>query len=42
VAAVKVIMKSFLGQTENNAAARAVPIVKSMEGRIQKAADLFE
>jgi hypothetical protein len=42
VAAVKVIMKSFPGQTENNAAARAVPIVKSMEGRIHKATDLLE
>ena len=42
IAAVKVLMKGFPGQTERNAAARALPIVKGMEARIQKAKDLLE
>jgi len=42
VGAVKVIMKSFPGQTEKNAIARALPIVKGMEARVQKAADLIQ
>ena len=42
IAAVKVIMKGFLGQTERNAASRALLVVKSMEGRIQRARDLLE
>lgn len=42
LAAVKVIMKSFPGQTEKNALARALPIVKRMEGRIQTSKDLIE
>ena len=41
VAALRVEMKSFLGQTENNALARALPIVKEMERRIVEARDLF-
>jgi hypothetical protein len=41
VAALRVEMKSFLGQTENNALARALPIVKEMERRIVDARDLF-
>ncbi len=34
VAAVRLIMKSFPGQTEDNALARALPLVKEMERRI--------
>ena len=41
VAALRVEMKSFFGQTENNALARALPIVKEMERRIVDARDLF-
>ena len=41
VAALRVEMKSFLGQTENNALARALPIAKDMERRIVEAKDLF-
>lgn len=40
VAALRVEMKSFPGQTENNALARALPIVKEIEGRLL-ARDLF-
>jgi hypothetical protein len=42
VAAVRVIMKSFLGQTEKNAVARAMPVVHGMENRIQTLKDLVQ
>jgi len=42
IAAVRLVMKSFLGQTENNALARALPVVKSMEMRIQTLKDLLQ
>ncbi len=42
VAAVRLVMKSFVGQTENNALARALPVVKSMEARIQTREDLLQ
>jgi len=42
IAAVKVIMKAFPGQTEKNALARALPIVKQMEGRVQNAKELLQ
>lgn len=42
IAAVRVTMKSFPGQTEQNAIVRAQPIVRKMQGRVQKAEDLFE
>jgi hypothetical protein len=42
VAAVRLVMKSFLGQTEKNALARAMPVVKGMETRIQALKDLTE
>lgn len=42
VAAVRVTMKSFKGQTEQNAIARAQPIVKEMEGRVRSSRDLME
>ena len=42
VAAVRVVMKSFLGQTEKNALARAMPVVQSMETRILTLKDLMQ
>lgn len=42
VAAVCLVMKSFVGQTENNALGRAMPVVKSMEMRIQTLQDLVQ
>ena len=42
VAAVRLVLKSFLGQTENNALARAMPVVKGMEMRIQTLKDLLQ
>jgi hypothetical protein len=42
IAAVRLTMKSFLGQTEQNALARALPIIKRMEQRISSAKDLLE
>jgi hypothetical protein len=41
IAALRVEMKSFLGQTERNALARATPIAKDMERRFVEAKDLF-
>jgi hypothetical protein len=42
IAAVKVFMKSFPGQTEKNALVRALPIVKDMEKRVQSLASLMQ
>jgi hypothetical protein len=42
MAAVRVVMKSFSGQTEQNALARAQPIVKSMQSRVQSLQDLVD
>ena len=42
VAAVRVVMQSFPGQTEQNAIARALPIIKEMEGRVRSAKEMFE
>jgi hypothetical protein len=39
--AVRVIMTSFAGQTDQNILARAQPVVKSMEKRVRTAKDLF-
>jgi hypothetical protein len=39
IAAVRVVMKSFRGQTEQNAIARATPIVKEMESRLARSED---
>jgi hypothetical protein len=39
-AAVRVVLHSFPGQTEQNAVARAQPIVRQMENRIRNAKDL--
>jgi hypothetical protein len=42
VGAVRVSMTTFFGQTENNAIARALPIVKSIEARIGSATELYD
>lgn len=41
IAALRVEMKSFAGQTENNALARALPIVKEIEKGLIEARSLF-
>ena len=40
VGAVRVVLKAVLGQTEQNAVARALPIVKEFERRVRSAEDL--
>jgi hypothetical protein len=42
IAAVRVTMNSFTGQTEANAVTRATPIVKEMQGEVQSLSDLVE
>jgi hypothetical protein len=42
IAAVRVVMRTFTGQTEQNAIVRAQPIVKEMQARVRNAADLLE
>jgi hypothetical protein len=42
VGAVQLSMTTFFGQTEKNALARALPIVKSIEGRVSSAKDLVQ
>ncbi|HEX4644230.1 MAG TPA: hypothetical protein VH598_01335, partial [Verrucomicrobiae bacterium] len=42
VAAVKVVMKTFSGQTEENAITRAMPIVKEMQARVPAVKNLLE
>jgi hypothetical protein len=42
VAAVRVRMRSFLGETEQNALVRAMPIVKAFQVRVNNASDLME
>lgn len=42
VAAIWVLMDSFVGQTEKNAIGRAYPIAKSMEARVQSVKDLLQ
>ena len=41
IAALRVEMKSFPGQTQNNALARALPIVKDIEKRLMEEKNLF-
>jgi hypothetical protein len=41
-AAVRITMQSFPGQTEQNAVARAQPIIRQMEKRIRSAKDLIQ
>jgi hypothetical protein len=42
IAAVRVVMKSFPGQTEANAIVRAAPIVRQLQARVQSLEDLVE
>ncbi len=42
VAVVRVVMKSFSGQTEQNAIVRATPVVKEIQARVQDVKDLVE
>ncbi len=42
VGAVRVTMESFIGQTEQNALVRAMPIIKFMEERFKSAKELVE
>ena len=42
IAAARVIMRAFPGETENTAIARARPIVKEMQARIESLQDLME
>jgi hypothetical protein len=42
VGAVRVAMTTFFGQTEKNALARALPIVKSMESRVVSSKEFLE
>jgi hypothetical protein len=42
VAAVRVIMKTFAGQTEQNALARALPVVREMQGHVASLQDLVQ
>ena len=42
MAAARVIMKSFTGQTEENAIVRAMPIVKEMQARLTSAKELTQ
>jgi hypothetical protein len=42
MAAVRLVMKSFPGQTEQNAIERAAPIVREMQGGIQTLEELLE
>ena len=42
IAAVRVVMKTFPGETEKTAITRALPIVKQMEARVQTAKDLTQ
>jgi hypothetical protein len=42
IAAVRVVMESFAGQTEQNALARATPVVKEMQAQVQTLTELIE
>lgn len=42
VAAVRVVLESFRGQTEKNAVTRAMPVVKGMEWRVRSKVELLE
>ena len=42
IAAVRVVMKTFPGQTEENAVVRAAPIVQEMQGQVQTLAELID
>jgi hypothetical protein len=40
IAATRLVMESFAGQTQQNALARARPIVKEMQARVQSLDEL--
>lgn len=42
IAAVRIEMKSFPGQTDANAVGRATPVIKRMQGRVQSREDLIQ
>jgi hypothetical protein len=42
VAAVRVTMKTFAGQTEQNAVARALPVIREMQPRVSSLQDLVQ
>ena len=42
IAAVRVVMKALPGQTEKKAIARAMPVVRHMESRLQRTGELFQ
>ena len=42
IAATRLVMESFAGQTEQNAFARAIPIVKEMQARVQSLEELTQ
>jgi hypothetical protein len=42
VAAVRVIMRTFPGQTEQNAIARATPVIHAVQERVHSLEDLVE
>ena len=42
IAAVRVVMKPFAGQTEQNVIVRAMPVVKQMQAHVQSIQDLVE
>jgi hypothetical protein len=42
IAAMRVVLKSFAGQTEQNAFARATPLVKGIQARVQSLQDLTD
>jgi hypothetical protein len=42
IAAMRVVLKSFAGQTEQNAFARATPLVKGIQARVHSLQDLTD
>lgn len=42
VAAVRIVMKTFVGQTEQNALARALPIIQTMQKHVQTKEDVVQ
>jgi hypothetical protein len=42
IAAVRVVMKSFVGQTEANAVVRAKPVVQDLQANVQSLSDLVD
>jgi hypothetical protein len=42
MAAVRVTLKSFTGETEDSAVVRAMPIIRKMQDRVQSLSDLLQ